>query len=391
MADVTVANVTLRYPGAVPAGLFDCSLSVDNGQILTVIGPSGSGKTTLLRLVAGLERPNSGSVVIGGRNVTSLAPANRDLALIPQRPILYPHLSVLRNLSIGLEMRQSRGPKVPPSEVRRRVDEAVTFLGLQQLLERRPFQLSGGEMQRVALGRVLVRRPAVWLLDEPFSHLDAPRKLQFRRELILLRGLSPATMIVVTHDPDEAVSLGQRLAVLDSGRVRQVGSPMAVAACPMHRRVAELVGQPAMNFVHGALAADGPSLRFAAADGTILLPVPAELVTHGAEGQPVAVGIRPEDLSPVPIAASAPPLHSRAIVAGWQVRLVELFPPRRLITVGRGRWLWSYWEPENTTLGVGEQVSLALDLGKSHWFDGDGNRLPTHAASQAVNPCNPGV
>src|SRR5262249_20037273 len=167
-----------------------------------VAGPSGSGKSTLLRLIAGLEEPNRGRIFLNGRDVTGLPPAQRDVGLLPQRPALYPHLSVRRNLSIGLEMQNSRRrPKVAPAEIERRIDEAIGLLGLEELLDRRPNQLSGGEQQRVGLGRLLVRRPSVWLLDEPFAHVDFPRRMQLRRELHLLWKRFLTTIIAVTHDP----------------------------------------------------------------------------------------------------------------------------------------------------------------------------------------------
>lgn len=362
MASVTLESLTRQFVATPFAGIRDVSLQIADGECLTVIGSSGSGKTTLLRLVAGLDSPDSGAVRIGARDVTRLAPAERDIALVSQRPALYPHLPVRRNLAVGLELRR---PRVSRAEISRRVDEAVAWLGLDSLLNRRPFQLSGGEQQRVALGRALVRRPAVWLMDEPFSHLDAARKVQFRRDLLLLMGRSPTTMILVTHDPDEASSLGQRLAVLHEGRVIQAGRPADLFARPAHRRVAELLGTPAMNLVDGALSSrSGESLLFAAADGAFRLLVPAELATR-AEGRPVTLGLRPEAISPAPLASPASDILTR--VPGWRVRSVERLFPRCLVTATLGVWAWAVWWPGEPP-AIGDEVTLDLDLRQGIWM-----------------------
>ena len=366
MPEVAVSHLTRSYATSSPAGLFDLSLKIHDGETLAVVGPSGSGKTTLLRLIAGLETPDSGIVEIAGRDVTALPPHERDVGILPQNPALYPHLNVRRNLSIGLEMSRIA---LSPGEMDRRVDDAIGFLGLESLLDRRPFQLSGGEKQRVALGRLMVRRPSVWLLDEPFEHLDAGRKTEFRRQLHLLRGHLPATILLVTHDPVEAQTLGRRVAVLESGRLRQVDEPAAIHARPANRFVAAFFAWPAMNFADGILVrASEPDkgLLFAAADGSFRLPVPAELVTHDAAGRPVTVGIRPEDLQ----VRRSPPLANDAVIAlpGWQVCLAEFMPPRWLALVELGRQRWSLWVTEPPALG--EQVELEVPIERLHWFDG---------------------
>ncbi|MFL5341925.1 MAG: ABC transporter ATP-binding protein [Gemmataceae bacterium] len=371
MSEVALEHICRRFSAAPFAGLNDFSLQIHTGELLALVGPSGAGKSTLLRIIAGLEPADAGVVRIAGRDVTSLQPADRDVALIPQRPALYPHLSVLRNLSIGLEMRLSRRrpERLETIRIHQRVDEAIALLGLAPLLNRRPFQLSGGEQQRVALGRVLVRRASVWLLDEPFAHLDAARKIQLRRDLHLLRSTHPATMFYVTHDPDEASALGQRLAVLHAGRLEQLGEPLAVFDRPATRFVAEFLGAPGMNLADGTLvrssSGTGQSLCFAAADGAFHLPVPAELATHGAEGRPVTAGIRADDLAPV---ALSPPPSDAAVSPGWTVQLVEPLPPRRLVTARRGRWNWSLWWPGDPPR-LGDVIDLSLNANRLHWFD----------------------
>ncbi|HLW65008.1 MAG TPA: ABC transporter ATP-binding protein, partial [Gemmataceae bacterium] len=330
------------------AGLLSCSMHIPAGRFLTIAGPSGSGKSTLLRLIAGLEKANRGRIFLSGRDITDLPPSQRNIGLLPQRPALYPHLSVRRNLSIGLEMQNSRQrPKVPPAEIHRRVDEAIGLLGLEELLDERPNHLSGGEQQRVGLGRLLVRRPDIWLLDEPFAHVDFPRRMQLKRELHLLWKRFLTTIITVTHDPVEALSLGERLAVLIRSRVRQMGEPLAVLKHPEHRLVAEFLGWPPMNLTDGVLTRSsepGEGFRFAAADGAFQLPVPAELVTRAGEGQPVTAGIRPEDLQPIPVAAPNPsPNADCRFLPDWVVRLAEPAPPAWLVTVERGNRLWALW------------------------------------------------
>lgn len=366
MPEVAVVHLTRSYATSSPAGLFDLSLKIHDGEALAVVGPSGSGKTTLLRLIAGLESPDVGRIEIAGRDVAGLPPHQREVGILPQRPALYPHLNIRRNLSIGLEMSRVQ---VDHREIDRRVDEAVQFLSLESVLDRRPFQLSGGEQQRVALGRLMVRRPSVWLLDEPFGHLDSGQKTEFRRQLHLLRGHVPATILLVTHDPVEAQTLGRRVAVLESGRLRQVDEPALIRARPADRFVAAFFAWPAMNLADGILVrASEPDkgLLFAAADGSFRLPAPAELVTHDAAGRPVTVGIRPEDIQ----VRRIPQSSSNEVLAltGWRVRLLESMPPRWLALLELGNQRWSVWFEEPPA--PGEQVELAIPIGRLHWFDG---------------------
>jgi multiple sugar transport system ATP-binding protein len=260
MAEVTLEQLAKTYPGGVEA-VRDVSLRVADGELLVVVGPSGSGKTTLLRLIAGLETPLHGIVRVGGQVVNNLPPHRRNVAMVFQRPALYPHLSVRENLGFGLALRQGgrwrrwlpgRCP-VPMGDGEQQVANIARLLGLENLLERRPATLSAGQQQRVALGRALVRRPDVFLLDEPFSNLDAPLRQEMRRELHLLHRRLRATMIYVTHDQDEAVALADRIAVLDQGRIRQVDRPDVLWERPADRVVAAFLGWPAMNLPEGRL------------------------------------------------------------------------------------------------------------------------------------------
>ena len=257
---------------------------------------------------------------------------------------------------------------VAVSEKAKRVDQAIALLQLEHVLDRRPYQLSGGEQQRVAVGRLMVRRPALWLLDEPFGHLDAGTKTEFRQQLHLLRRHIPTTMMVVTHDPVEAQTLGQRLAVLEMGRLRQVDEPATIHARPADRFVAGFLGWPAMNLTDGILVRSpepDKGILFAAADGSFRLPVPAELVTHDAAGQPVTVGIRPEDLQ---AASASPSIRDESIILpGWHVQVWECILPRWLTTAERGGQRWKFWS--NGAMPIGSELDLVLRADRLHWFD----------------------
>lgn len=243
MTGIRVEQLTKEFPGGVHA-LDGIDLTLGPGERLTVVGPSGCGKTTLLRLIAGLERPSSGRILFNGQDVTDAPPRRRRVAFLFQRPALYPHLSVRDNLLFGRRLRQSWGDwlrRRPPADPSR-VGEVVELLGLGELLARRPAALSGGQQQRVALGRALLADPAVLLLDEPLSNLDVGLRREIRGQLHLLRERFPATMIYVTHDPEEARLLGDRMALLDRGRILQVGTPAELSARPTSAGVQKLLG-----------------------------------------------------------------------------------------------------------------------------------------------------
>jgi multiple sugar transport system ATP-binding protein len=231
------------------------SLRVAAGELAVLVGPSGCGKTTTLRLIAGLEQATGGSIRIGDRPVDRLPPRSRDVAMVFQSPALYPHLSVLGNMAFGLRLR-----RVQNHEIQRCVAETAELLGIKDLLERRPAELSGGQQQRVALGRALVRRPAVLLLDEPFSSLDVPLRDELRRELGLWQRELRITTVHVTHDQQEAMQLGQRIVVLNEGRIQQIGSPMEIYNRPANRFVGHFMGSPRMNFFPARLVSRGGQL-----------------------------------------------------------------------------------------------------------------------------------
>ncbi len=281
MARVAFEGVTKVYPGPVVA-VDDLTLEVGDGEFLILVGPSGCGKSTALRMVAGLERIGDGTIAIGDRVVNDVPPKDRDVAMVFQNYALYPHMTVEKNLGFGLRRRRT-----PREEVRLRVDEVSRMLGLNDLLRRRPGQLSGGQRQRVAMGRALVREPEVFLLDEPLSNLDAKLRVQMRSELKRLHERVGVTTIYVTHDQVEAITLGERIAVLSEGVLQQVGPPQDVYDHPANVFVAGFIGSPPMNLLKGT-ASHG---RVAVGD--------VELEDVRAPDGEVLVGIRPEGLRPV--------------------------------------------------------------------------------------------
>jgi multiple sugar transport system ATP-binding protein len=282
MASVNVRRLSKVYDGGVQA-LHHLDLDVRDGELLVLLGPSGSGKTTVLRCIAGLEEPTTGEIVIGERVVTPLSPAERDVAMVFQTPALYPHLTVRENIAFPLEIRG-----VAQSQAARRVTEAAQRLSIQPVLDRLPEQLSEGERQRAALARAIVRGPQAFLFDEPLSRLDAKLRIELRAELLALHRALGATMIYVTHDQIEAMTMGQRIGVLYEGRLRQVGTPEEIYQKPADVHVARFVGTPGMNVLQGRGRGTGEGGRVVEVGS---LSIPLELSTYEGELQ---LGIRPE-------------------------------------------------------------------------------------------------
>jgi multiple sugar transport system ATP-binding protein len=280
MAEIVLDRVTKEFDNGFVA-IDDVSLTVADGEFLVLVGPSGCGKSTLLRMVAGLEEVTAGTVSIGGRDVTELAPRHRDIAMVFQNYALYPHMDVRRNLAYGLKVR-----KTSKDEIDRRVEEVAHLLGLEQLLDRRPAALSGGQRQRVAMGRAIVREPAAFLMDEPLSNLDAKLRVTMRSELSRLHERLGVTTIYVTHDQVEAMTLGERVAVLRDGVIQQVDRPQALYARPENLFVAAFIGSPAMNLVE-ATVADGRA-AFAGWE------LPLDRARRPAKDGRVILGVRPE-------------------------------------------------------------------------------------------------
>ena len=293
MARVVLEQLTKSFkgPGGGIRAVNNLSLTAESGELLVLVGPSGCGKTTTLRLIAGLEEVESGTISIDGKAMKGVMPKDREVAMVFQNHALYPHLTARENMAFGLKLRRQ-----PAAEIAASVNQAAEMLGLRNCLDRRPEALSGGERQRVALGRALVRRPKVFLLDEPLSDLDAPKRAQMRREIARLHEKLGATMIYVTHDQVEAMTLGDRIAVMNKGEVQQTARPMELYQQPANRFVAGFIGSPAMNFFSGTFSKNGSGLVFEA--GEIKLRVDAEMAGRfsGQAGKKVVLGIRPEHI-----------------------------------------------------------------------------------------------
>jgi multiple sugar transport system ATP-binding protein len=333
MAGVTFEHVTKRYDGTLAVD--DLSLDVHDSEFMVLVGPSGCGKTTALRMVAGLEQITDGRLKIGERVVNNVAPVNRDVAMVFQSYALYPHMTVYDNLAFGL-----RNKGVPRKEIDRRVREAAGILDLGALLKRKPKQLSGGQRQRVALGRAIVREPAAFLMDEPLSNLDAKLRVQTRAEILKLQDRLRITTIYVTHDQVEAMTMGDRIAVMSDGVLQQVGSPRALYERPDNLFVAGFIGSPAMNLV------------------------PAPVV--GAGGSGLIAGIRPEDLS----------LERRgeALEFDARVDVVEYLGDEQVVHLLAGEVPVVAKLPAAARVATGDERRFAVPRERVHLFDAESGR-----------------
>jgi multiple sugar transport system ATP-binding protein len=365
MAAIVLSGVTKEFPGgAVAVEALD--LEVADGEFLVLVGPSGSGKTTVLRMVGGLEEATAGEIRIGGRDVTNLAPRDRDIAMVFQTYALYPHMTVAQNMAFGLKLR-----KTPRDEIRRRVDETAALLGLSDLLDRKPRALSGGQRQRVAMGRAIVREPAAFLMDEPLSNLDAKLRVQMRAEITRLHQRLGTTTLYVTHDQTEAITMADRVAVMRDGRLQQLDNATALYHDPVNLFVAGFIGSPAMNVVTAALTtADG---RVTASFGEHRLAVPDTVLDRRpgarrviAAGGAVALGIRPEDIEDAEFVAGAGPEELLDVT-------VDLAEPLGAETIvhfdaGPGVPFTARLSPR-TSVRAGRRVKLAVDTERLHLFD----------------------
>lgn len=338
----------------------DVSLEIRDGEFMVLLGPSGCGKTTVLRCLAGLERPEAGRVLIGGRDVTEVPPARRGIAMVFQSYAVFPHMSVFDNIAFGLRMRG-----LPPEEVRARTEAGAALLQIEGLLDRFPAQLSGGQRQRVAVARAIVMTPEVLLMDEPLSNLDALLRLQMRAELKRLHHEVRSTTVYVTHDQVEALSLGERIAVMKDGQIVQCDTPARVYDTPANRFVGSFIGSPPMNFLTGALQADGTrrAVELHAHPGT-LLPLPPGTAQAHAPGLPVQVGIRPEHIK----AATGP---EPASIPG-RVVVLEPLGAQQLLTVRVGNETVKVTTSPEFHAVSGEEIWLRFDPARIRLMDAAG-------------------
>jgi multiple sugar transport system ATP-binding protein len=297
MAKVSVRNVFKIYPGDKGpdvTAVNDVSIEIADREFVVLVGPSGCGKSTTLRMIAGLEEISRGDIFIGDKRVNDVPPKDRDIAMVFQNYALYPHMSVYDNMAFGLKLR-----RFPKAEIKKRVQDAAAILGIEALLERKPKALSGGQRQRVAVGRAIVRQPKVFLFDEPLSNLDAKMRVQMRTEITKLHQRLQATMIYVTHDQVEAMTMGDRIVVMNAGVVQQNDTPLKLYNEPVNLFVAGFLGSPPMNFIHGTLKQEKDGLLFQELeDGTIRVKLPVEERPAAREfvGKPMILGFRPEDI-----------------------------------------------------------------------------------------------
>ena len=359
MASITLNQVSKTYPNG-QAAVRDLTLQIANGELLVLLGPSGSGKSTVLRLVAGLETPTSGHIQIDGHDVTLVPPQQRDLAMVFQSYALYPHKSVRENLEFGLRVRRT-----DPARLEARVRSTAATLGIEALLDRKPAQLSGGQRQRVALGRAIVREPRAFLLDEPLSNLDPILRLGTRAELALLHQRLAATMLYVTHDQEEAMTLGTRVAVMRDGIIEQVAPPLEVFRDPANLFVAQFVGSPAMNVWPFACERLGGHLRVVSPALTIELPGVEIALPDGGN---VQVGVRPHDIDLVPTGEGD--CHGR-------VEIVEPLGPATVIHLRVDRLsdeLVRVVVSADARIAVGDQAAFRVRRDRLHLFDSQTGR-----------------
>jgi len=362
MAGLTLEHVRKVYPNGFVA-IDDATFEVADGELLVLVGPSGCGKSTLLRMIAGLESISAGTLRIGERVVNEVAPKDRDIAMVFQSYALYPHMTVAENLGFGLKLRgHSR------EQIAVRVSEAAATLELGALLDRKPAVLSGGQRQRVALGRALVRQPQVFLLDEPLSNLDAKLRMSMRVEIARLHRQLGATMVYVTHDQIEAMTLGQRIVVLKDGEIQQIDTPMALYERPINLFVATFLGSPAMNVLHGRLVRDerGKGVTLDLGEGC-RVPLGAIDVPAQWFGNDIAVGVRPEDLHPTEAGS-----ESMAFPA--EVEVVEPVGNEVFVNLRRGPQVLVARFAPTTLPTVGEQLPIALRSQRLHFFEADSGR-----------------
>jgi multiple sugar transport system ATP-binding protein len=360
VAAIEFQDVTKIYPDGTCA-VDSLELLIDEGEFMVFVGPSGCGKTTALRMVAGLEEISEGAILIGGRVVNDLSPKDRDVAMVFQNYALYPHMTVAENLGFGLKLR-----KVSKAEARRRVSEAAATLGLEEHLERKPNALSGGQRQRVAMGRAIVREPQAFLMDEPLSNLDAKLRVQVRAEIQKLQRALGVTTIYVTHDQTEAMTMGDRIAVMRDGSLQQVDTPEQVYRRPANRFVAGFIGSPAMNMVDARLTRADAKLVVSFGENSLAIDERPAL--HAHEGGDVILGIRPEDIEDAAFAPEAPPERTLATVCSLREALGSEMLVHFLVTADASSTFVARVHPQ-TTAREGERLRLVVDTKRLYFFD----------------------
>jgi multiple sugar transport system ATP-binding protein len=375
LAEVVIDHVTKVYAGGVEA-VENVSIVIADKEFVVLVGPSGCGKSTTLRMVAGLEEITKGTISIGGTVVNDVAPKDRDIAMVFQNYALYPHMTVYKNMAFGLMLR-----KYPKDEIDARVRNAAKILGITELLDRRPKQLSGGQRQRVAVGRAIVRQPKAFLFDEPLSNLDAKLRVEMRAELKKLHQRLQTTMIYVTHDQVEAMTLGDRIVIMKDGAIQQMDKPLTIYRQPVNRFVASFIGTPPMNFLEGALEREGETLVFTDGDMRIALGTRISKMLDGLDESArakVGLGVRPEDIH---MDATKYPEGARF---RCKVEVVEPLGDEMIVYLATANQnMLGKMRAEN--LKVGEELEVGVDLRRVHVFHGETEENLTRDGSAAID------
>jgi len=366
MAQVTLNNVTKKFDEVV--AVKDADLEIIDKEFLVLVGPSGCGKSTTLRMVAGLEEITEGTVEIGDQVVNDVPPKDRDIAMVFQNYALYPHMNVYDNMAFGLKLR-----KFPKDEIKRRVQEAAEILGIENLLERKPKQLSGGQRQRVALGRAIVREPKVFLMDEPLSNLDAKLRVQMRAELSKLHDRLQTTVIYVTHDQTEAMTMGDRIVVLNDGYIQQVDDPLSLYNYPENMFVAGFIGSPAMNFLDAKLIQESDGL-YLEGNGAFKLKISEDMIAEypaieDYAGKDIVFGIRPEDLADTSLKQDFKVTEANTFEA--EVEVVEPMGSEIYLYLATGEHSMIARVEAESTAEVGDTIQLGVDQAKIRLFDAE--------------------
>ena len=392
MAEIELQEVVKTFPNGTRA-VDGVDLTIEDGEFIVLVGPSGCGKTTLLRCIAGLEEVTEGAILIGGRDVTDIDAKHRDIAMVFQNYALYPHMTVRRNIAFGLKVRRT-----PRREISKRIEETARLLGLEELMDRRPLQLSGGQRQRVAMGRAIARRPRVYLMDEPLSNLDAKLRVRVRADLARLHAQLGVTTVYVTHDQVEAMTLGQRAAVMRDGKIQQVDSPQGLYWTPVNLFVAAFIGSPSMNLVEARVA--DRQLRFA----DFALPLDALGADAAKLPERVILGVRPEHFAEVDGGAPAWSIEGEVTVEeNLGAEVLIFFPVNaapvetdEIVSIREGdeegllaeerRALFTARLPSGRRQLAGRKIRLALDPERCYFFDPDsGDSLVTrHAVDEPL-------
>jgi len=363
MAGVRLSHIYKTYPGAAAPTVVDFDLEIKDKEFLVLVGPSGCGKSTTLRMIAGLEEITEGELYIGDRLVNDVAPKDRDIAMVFQSYALYPHMNVYQNMAFGLKLR-----KFKKADIDARVHEAARILDIEHLLDRKPKALSGGQRQRVALGRAIVREPQVFLMDEPLSNLDAKLRVAMRSEISKLHKRLETTIIYVTHDQTEAMTMGERIVIMNEGYVQQAAPPTEVYNNPKNLFVAGFIGSPAMNFINGMIDEENGNVVFKSKGINVVIPEGRAKILRdkGYIGKDVIFGIRPEDLHIEPIFLEASP--NSIVNAGIEVA-EHLGHEQILYLEGIGDSSVVARIDGRSAVSEGTNIKLAVDMNKFHIFD----------------------